>query len=66
MECFSRRFQRLVKKILDSDRMLVATIAQRGGGLIAEIKSREDARIYILTKQNRDRMVETILSQVNG
>jgi nucleoside-triphosphatase len=64
MECLSRRFQRLVKEILESDRLLIATIAQHGGGLIAEVKRREDVRIYTLTGQNRDRMLETILAEI--
>jgi nucleoside-triphosphatase THEP1 len=45
-------------------RKLIATTAQHGGGLIAEIKSREDVRIYTLTTQNRDRMLETILAEI--
>ncbi len=65
MECLSRQFQRQVRAVLDSDRMVIATIAQHGGGLIAEIKNRADVRIYPLTTQNRDRMFETISSQVN-
>jgi len=64
MECLSRRFQRRVKEVLDSDRMLIATIAQHGGGLIAEIKSRKDLRIYTLTVQNRERILETILAEI--
>jgi nucleoside-triphosphatase len=64
MECLSRRFQALVRDILDSDRMLIATIAQHGGGLIAEIKRREDVRIYTLTAQNRDRILKTILAEI--
>ena len=64
MECLSRRFQRWVKEVLDSNRMLIATIAQHGGGLIAEIKSREDVRIYTLKGQNRERMLETILAEI--
>ena len=64
MECLSRRFQRRVKEVLDSDRMLIATIAQHGSGLIAEIKSRKDVRIYTLTAQNRDRILQTILAEI--
>jgi nucleoside-triphosphatase len=64
MECLSRRFQRLVKDVLDSDRKLIATIAQHGGGLIAEIKSRNDVRVYTLTAQNRHKILETIIAQV--
>jgi nucleoside-triphosphatase len=66
MECLSRKFQGMMKEVLDSDRTLIATIALHGGGVIAEIKSRKDVRICTLTVQNRDRMVETILAGVHN
>jgi nucleoside-triphosphatase len=61
MECLSRRFQELVRTLVDSDRLLIATIAQRGSGLIEEIKRRKDVRIYTLTAQNRDTIAASIL-----
>ncbi|MGE5257355.1 MAG: NTPase [Hyphomicrobiales bacterium] len=64
MECLSRRFQQVIRGILDSERLLIATIAQHGGGLIEEIKRRRDVRIYALTAQNRDAMVQTLLAEV--
>jgi nucleoside-triphosphatase len=66
MECLSQQFQRLVKQVLDSERMLIATIAQHGAGLIAEIKSRSDVRIYSLTTQNRDALAEIILAETKN
>lgn len=63
MECLSRCFQVLIRKILDSDRLLIATIAQHGGGLIEEIKRRKDVLIYTLTAQNRDGLLGTILKE---
>jgi nucleoside-triphosphatase len=64
MECLSGKFQEMVSAFLDSDRRLVATIAQHGGGLIEKIKSRKDVRIYTLTAQNRGRLSETISSEI--
>ncbi|HWR92353.1 MAG TPA: nucleoside-triphosphatase, partial [Desulfobacterales bacterium] len=66
MECLSRRFQGMVKQLLDSERMIIATIAQYGGGLIAEIKSRKDVQIYALTPQNRDAMLGIISAQAEN
>ena len=63
MECLSRRFQQMIREILGSERLLIATIAQHGGGLIEEIKRRPDVRIYTLTAQHRDAMLETILAE---
>jgi nucleoside-triphosphatase THEP1 len=59
-------FQRLVNEFLDSERMLIATIAQHGGGLIAEVKRRSDVRIYTLTAQNRDSVAESILLEMTA
>jgi len=66
MECLSMQFQRLVKEVLNSERLLIATIAQHGAGLIAQIKSREDVVIYSLTTQNRDAMAEIILAKIKN
>ena len=42
MECFSTRFVTAMKRLLESDRLVIATIARRGGGFIAEVKQRDD------------------------
>ena len=38
MECFSKKFRAATRGLLDSGRPLVATVALRGGGFIAEVK----------------------------
>jgi len=53
MECFSDKFRKLIKKILDSDKLLVATISQKGAGLIEEIKKRPDVRLFEMIQSNR-------------
>jgi len=54
MECFSARFCRTIERLGDSPVPLVATIAAKGGGLIAAMKSRPDARIFTLSHADRD------------
>jgi nucleoside-triphosphatase len=66
MECLSPRFQQMIREILASERLLIATVAQHGGGLIEEIKRRKDVRIYTLTVQNRDSIAESILMDVHA
>lgn len=58
MECLSQRFIAAVKMLLDSKKPLVATIAQKGGGFMAEIKQRKDAQLWELTRDNRDEIPE--------
>jgi nucleoside-triphosphatase len=64
MECFSEKFRSLMRKILDSDTRVIATIAQKGGGIIAETKSRTDSQLFDLTFENRDRLAFVIARAV--
>jgi nucleoside-triphosphatase len=61
MECLSPEFKKLIKEILDSDKMVIVTIAFKGGGLIEEIKKRNDVRIFEITEKNRDSLLSEIL-----
>ena len=64
MECYSDRFVSLVQKLMDSDTLVIATIAQKGGGFIAEIKERADIQMLVLTMENRDRLAMDILNEI--
>lgn len=64
MECFSDKFVSLMQKLLDSDTLVIATIAQKGGGFIAEIKERADIQMFVLTMENRDGLAIDILSEI--
>jgi nucleoside-triphosphatase len=61
MECFSARFCAAMRDLLDSGRPLVATVALRGGGFIAQVKHRADVEIWAVTKANRDEMPNQIV-----
>jgi len=65
MECFSGKFRSLVRNILDSDKLLVATIALKGSGMIADIKKRDDVRLFQVTIENRDSLVSEILKDIS-
>jgi nucleoside-triphosphatase len=54
MECFSRRFEALVDELMRADRVVVATVALRGGGLIARVKRSYGAVLYEITPASRD------------
>jgi len=64
MECFSGKFRFLVRDILDSDKLLVATIALKGGGMIADIKKRDDVKLFQVKLENRDSLVSEILKDI--
>ncbi len=60
MECLSLRFQEILKEILDSEKWVIATIASKGSGLIAEVKRRNDVQLFEITRGNRDSLLKEI------
>ena len=54
MECLSQRFIAAMRALLESRTLVVATIAQRGGGFIAEAKQTNGAELWEVTHANRD------------
>jgi nucleoside-triphosphatase len=65
MECLSTPFDRIMKEVLDSEKWVVATIALKGGGLIAEVKQRQDVKLFEITQGNRDILFPEILREIN-
>ena len=66
MECLSNQFKRLLKEILDSEKWVIATIAMKGSGLIAEVKGRQDVKLFEIIKGNRESLFSEILKEVGG
>ena len=64
MECLSARFVAHMRRILDGRVPLIATVAQRGTGFIAEVKRREDCELLTLTRANRDAMPQQLLERL--
>jgi nucleoside-triphosphatase len=60
MESLSPFFTRMVRRLLDSRKIVVATIALKGGGLIAEVKERPDCEVREVTSTNRERLTEEL------
>jgi nucleoside-triphosphatase THEP1 len=51
-----------VRTLLDSDRLLVATIAARGAGLIDEARRRKDVELWTVTPGSRDGLAARVLA----
>ena len=62
MECLSPGFVAAMRALLDAGRPVVATIGERGGGFIAEVKRRPDVALWRLTRDNRDAVPARILT----
>ncbi len=63
MECFSTKFTKLIRALLDSEKFFIATIALKGEGLIAEVKRRPDIKLYEITRDNRNDLLQRILNR---
>ena len=64
MECLSRQFVTAMRALLDGRTPVVATIAQRGTGFIAEVKRRNDAERWAISRATRDALPEAIVAWV--
>ncbi len=61
MECFSKKFVAAVRRLFASERSVLATVAQKGAGLISEVKNYPNTEIFNLTRAGRDKTVAEIL-----
>ena len=61
MECFSKKFVAAVRRLFVSDKSVLATVAQKGSGLISEVKNYPNIQLFTLTTANREKVVAEIL-----
>ena len=66
MECLSRAFVTAMRALLDGRTPVVATIAQRGAGFIAEVKRRKDAELWTINRATRDELPGRIVEWVEA
>jgi nucleoside-triphosphatase THEP1 len=64
MECHCPQFILAMRRLLTEPVSVVATIALRGGGFIAEVKDRPDVRIAEVTQANRQALPAQIAAWV--
>lgn len=60
MEMLCPAFVETIPRLLDSATPVVLTVAQKGRGLIARVKTRADIRLVTVTEQNRDGLPEEL------
>ena len=61
MECFSRPFVERMEGFIESGRLVVATVAQRGTGFVQRVKKYSSADLWTINEKNRDEMPERVL-----
>jgi nucleoside-triphosphatase len=60
MECFSEKFIAAVRSLLASDKAVLATVAQKGGGFIREVKDHPGVTLITLTSGNREEVIAAV------
>jgi len=64
MECFSARFVSAMRALLASERRVLATVALRGVGLVAEAKGHPDSAVWEISTSTRDVVTDRILEWI--
>jgi nucleoside-triphosphatase len=61
MECFSHKFTTAVRRLFTSEKTVLATVAQKGGGLISEVKKFPDVKLFKLTRHGNEKVITEVL-----
>jgi len=64
MECFSSLFVRIIGRLLQNPAALLATVAAKGPGLIAAVKSRPDVELLTVSPTNRDQLPQQLAQRL--
>jgi nucleoside-triphosphatase THEP1 len=64
MELFCPAFIEVVPRLLDGVVPVLLTVAQKGQGLIGQVKARPDVRLVTVTEGNRDGLPEELERRV--
>ena len=61
MECLSHKFTAAVKRLFTSEKTVLATVAQKGGGLISEVKKYQDVKLFKLSRHGNEKVIQLLL-----
>jgi nucleoside-triphosphatase len=65
MELFSEKFRLAVKKAVESNKLVIGVVHWKAKHrLIDEVKAREDAEIYAVTYENREKIQDVIVEGI--
>jgi len=60
MECFSKKFITATRRHFVSDKSVLVTVAQKGAGIISEVKRYPGTKLFNLTAQSSDKTIAEI------
>jgi nucleoside-triphosphatase len=65
MECLSTVFVRSMRRVIEGGRTVVATVGERGGGFIDEVKRHNDAELWRVTEDTRDGLPDRVVRWID-
>ncbi len=66
MECFSDAFVETIRRLLQAQKSILATVAQKGPGLIQEAKSHPGIQLLHLSTANRNDVAQEVMDLLAG
>jgi len=66
LECSSDKFRAIVDRVLDSPKVVLATLTSSNVPYLEAIRRREDVSIYSITRSNRALLPEQIIEQIHS
>lgn len=64
MECLSNQFTTEMETLLNSSKLIIATIALKAEGFIKQVKQRPDCRLISVTLENRDNLLDSATAEL--
>ncbi len=63
-ECLSRKFCKLVNDLLNGEKPVVASISDKGTGIVNEVKKRNDVELHQITLDNHDLKLKELTMEI--
>jgi nucleoside-triphosphatase len=64
MECQSKKFSKLIIDLLNGKKPLIASISDKGIGLITDIKKRNDVKLVEVRHDNADALIKILTMEI--
>ena len=65
MECMSKKSVAAVRRLFASEKSVLATVAQKGTGLVSEVKNYPNTQLFHLSHSSRDKTIAEILQALS-
>lgn len=64
IESLSRKFCRMVIELLDAEKPVIASISDKGTGIISEVKKRNDVKLHEITLENHELNLKELTMEI--